>query len=246
MDTNSKSPMQEKLLNFYKENLGEAWTARMEEFLVSEEMETIRKTIAARRKAAVVMPRKEEMFSAFKLTPLNEVRVVVIGQDPYHTPGHAHGLAFSSKSDKTPPSLRNIFKEIEKDVFDGLNLNLGLSNDLTSWAEQGVLLINTALSVEKQNPGCHAKLWEPFTVQVMQTLSDYTGIVYLLWGGHAKSFKKYINLEQNYVLEAAHPSPFSASKFFGCRHFSKTNKILESLNGKEGIINWNNYVDIRK
>lgn len=230
---------QEKI-DFYKTLLGESWTREMQTFLVSKTMDGIGQHVSARRKLVHVYPSKENLFRAFSLCPLDKVRVVILGQDPYHTPGYATGLAFSSGIDyPLPPSLRNILKELDADLFDKMNLELEFKHDLTSWAEQGVLLLNTSLSVEKGRAGIHTQLWEPFTKEVFRALSSQTGIIYVLWGGHAKGFRKYINEKHNFVLESAHPSPLSAHRgFFGCRHFSQINKIIEEQNGKEFIIKW--------
>lgn len=201
-------------------------------------MENIRQSINSRRKKAIVYPESSDIFNAFKLCPWEDVRVVIVGQDPYHTPGYAHGLAFSSLNPHPlPPSLRNILKELEEDL--GFDINTYERFDLTPWAEQGVLLINTALTVEKGDPNCHSDLWKPFTEEVFKVLKEKTGVVYVLWGAHARSYKKFIDLDRNYVIESAHPSPLSASKgFFGSKPFSKVNEILEGLNGPEFKINW--------
>lgn len=193
-----------------------------------------------KKKGYHIFPKYTDTFNAFKYTPWNKVRVVILGQDPYHTTGMAHGLAFSTQSDSTPPSLRNILKEVEDDVYDGFNLQRSVTNDLTSWAEQGVLLLNTALTVKLGWPGSHLHHWEDFTAHTLKELSRWkSGVVYLLWGAKAQGFKKYINTKQNHVLETTHPSPFSAHKgFLGCKHFSKTNEILRNMNGKEEEIVW--------
>jgi len=174
-----------------------------------------------------IYPSSSNIWRAFKLTPLEDVKVVIIGQDPYHTPGMATGLAFGVLDScvRLPPSLKNILKEVEEDTG---NLNLSPDTTLESWARQGVLLINTALTVEKGDPGCHADVWRHFTENVLRVLSEEkAAIVYLLWGAHAKSYIPHIQKESNFILTAAHPSPFSAYKgFFGCKHFSKCNEIL--------------------
>ncbi len=190
--------------------------------------------------AAKVYPAKEEVFRAFKLTPYQNVRVVIIGQDPYHTPGVANGLAFSSKkTEVTPPSLVNIFKAIKND------LNIDNHNtDLSSWASQGVLLMNTALTVEEGKPGSHTKEWISFTNQIIDGLNKHPhhNIVFLLWGQHAQAFESKI-ASRHTVLKTSHPSPFSAHKgFLDCKHFSKVNEILQERG--ESPINWS--TDVQK
>jgi len=228
------------LRTWYEANFGKGWFLSLLPFLRSQAMEDIRLKILDRRKKAIVYPPTEDMFKAFKLCPWEDTRVVIIGQDPYHTPGYANGLAFSSgEANKLPPSLRNILTELENDIFDGFNINIYEKYDLTPWAKQGVLLINTALTVEKGKAGSHSDIWPKFTEAVLTALQDKTGVIYVLWGNHAKSYKSLIREEHNYILEAAHPSPFSAHKgFYGCKHFSKINEIIEAQNGPEFKIDW--------
>ncbi|MBR5385093.1 MAG: uracil-DNA glycosylase [Bacteroidales bacterium] len=175
------------------------------------------------------------IFNAFSLTPVDKVKVVILGQDPYHNPGQAMGLSFSvPKGVPAPPSLKNIFKEIGTD----LGIAMSGSPDLTPWAEQGVLLLNTALTVEAGKANSHAGIgWARFTDAVIKYLSDTReGIVFLLWGNFARSKKTLIDASRHHVLEAAHPSPLAGGAFFGCRHFSKTNEIL--LSEGKSPINW--------
>lgn len=182
-----------------------------------------------------VYPPGPLIFNAFNQTPFEEVKVVIIGQDPYHGFGQANGMCFSvSAGIKHPPSLVNIFKEMQKD----LNVPYPKTGDLTGWAKQGVLLLNTTLTVREAQPASHrGHGWEIFTDSVIRHISDHReGIVFILWGAHAREKKSLINLDKHKILESAHPSPFSASKFFGCRHFSKTNYYLIEF-GKEPI-NW--------
>jgi len=182
-----------------------------------------------------VYPPGPLIFNAFNQTPFEEVKVVIIGQDPYHGFGQANGMCFSvSAGVKHPPSLVNIFKEMQKD----LNVPYPKTGDLTGWAKQGVLLLNTTLTVREAQPASHrGQGWEIFTDNVIRHLSDHReGLVFILWGAHAREKKSLINLDKHKILEAAHPSPFSATKFFGCRHFSKTNYYLIEF-GKEPI-NW--------
>ena len=167
------------------------------------------------------------IFNAFNTTPFERVSVVIIGQDPYHGPNQAHGLSFSVQTGiKPPPSLVNIFKEMENDVGIKRPENYG---NLTKWAEQGVLLLNAALTVRAGEPFSHAKYgWAEFTDAVIKTISDKTsGTVFLLWGKFAQEKQILIDQTKHHILKAAHPSPFSADKgFFGCKHFSMTNQIL--------------------
>jgi uracil-DNA glycosylase len=183
-----------------------------------------------------VYPPGSKIFNAFQLTPFNEVKVVILGQDPYHGPGQAHGLCFSvPRGIVPPPSLVNIFKEIEKDM--GIPIPSG--GNLEKWARQGVLLLNATLTVRANQPGSHQKRgWEIFTHAVISKLSERrVGIVFLLWGKYAQEKESLIDTNKHYILKAAHPSPFSAyNGFFGCRHFSKTNEILRKHGLEE--IDW--------
>ena len=167
------------------------------------------------------------IFNAFNTTPFEEVKVVIIGQDPYHGPGQAQGLCFSvAPGIKPPPSLVNIFKEIRSDL--GIRIT-GTNGDLSSWARQGVLLINAALTVRAGEPMSHANFgWMHFTDAVIRILSEKkSNLVFLLWGKFAQEKQTLIDGKKHYILKATHPSPFSADKgFFGCRHFSKTNELL--------------------
>ena len=184
---------------------------------------------------ATIYPPKQQVFSAFT-TDLNDIKVVIIGQDPYHGPRQAHGLAFSVRPEvTTPPSLVNIFKEIHDDV----GAPIPGDGNLKRWAEQGVLLLNNTLTVEAHKAGSHrGKGWEQFTDAMIRMLSDEReSLVFLLWGRDAKSKKFLIDTGKHLVLEAAHPSPFSAHYgFFGCKHFSKTNDYLKSAGKTE--ITW--------
>lgn len=182
-----------------------------------------------------VYPPKEQIFSAFEKTPLDQVRVVILGQDPYHEAGQANGLAFSvNPGTKMPPSLRNIFKELKDDLGGDLRTN----TDLSDWAEQGVLLLNTSLTVIEGQANSMARLWEPFTDSVIRLLNEQEHpIVFVLWGNNARKKKSNIDMSRHYVIESAHPSPLSASRgFFGSKPFSKTNQILKQLGEDE--IRW--------
>lgn len=190
----------------------------------------------AQEKAAgkTIYPPQEDIFSAFKETPYSLLKVIILGQDPYHGPNQAHGLSFSVQPHvKCPPSLRNIFQELNTD----LNIPIPTHGCLKKWAHQGVLLLNTSLSVERGKPQSHAPIgWHTFTDQVILKLNNYPApLVFLLWGAHAQSKIGLIDKNKHLILTAAHPSPFSAHRgFFGCRHFSKANTFLQSV-GREPI-----------
>ena len=190
--------------------------------------ESLLARVEALRVAATIYPPREQVFRALELTSFDAVRVVLLGQDPYHGPGQAHGLAFSvPEGCKTPPSLRNIFKEIAADVYGGDAPPF--STDLTRWAEQGVLLLNATLTVEAGKAGSHQALgWQALTDQIVETLSRAReGLVFILWGRHAQAKRALIDPARHLLLEAAHPSPLSAHQgFFGCRHFSQANAYL--------------------
>jgi uracil-DNA glycosylase len=185
----------------------------------------------------IVYPPPKLVFSAFELCPFDAVKVVILGQDPYHGPHQAHGLCFSVQDGvPIPPSLQNIYKELQKD----LGVEISKSGNLERWAQQGVLLLNATLTVESNKAGSHQGIgWEQFTDAVIQKISDEKdNVVFLLWGKYAQDKGKNIDTQRHLVLTAAHPSPFSAyNGFFGCRHFSKTNKYLKE-NKIEPIINW--------
>jgi len=179
-------------------------------------------------------PPGNEIFSAFNSTPFNDVKVVIIGQDPYHGDGQANGLCFSvADSIMKPPSLKNIFSEIKQDLGN----DIPESGNLERWAKQGVLLLNATLTVQAHQAGSHQKKgWEQFTDAVIEILSEKrTGIVFLLWGGYAKKKGAKINSDKHVVLISGHPSPLSANRgyWFGNKHFSKTNLILKEKGGKE-------------
>lgn len=183
----------------------------------------------------VIYPPGRLIFNAFELCPLDKVKVVILGQDPYHNPGQAMGLSFSVPVGvPAPPSLKNIFKEIE----DDLGVRMSGSPDLAPWAQQGVLLLNAVLTVRAGQPTSHAGIgWQTLTDAVIKTISDRCeGVVFLLWGNYARGKAPLIDTGRHTVLEAAHPSPLARGAFFGCRHFSRTNAILAS-EGKEPI-NW--------
>ena len=180
-----------------------------------------------------IYPPGSQIFRAFDLTPVNELKVVILGQDPYHGPGQAHGLSFSvSAGVPAPPSLKNIFKEIESD----LGVKMSGYPDLEKWARQGVLLLNAVLTVRAGAAASHSKIgWEEFTDAVIRYISDNCeGVVFLLWGNFARSKSVLIDSSRHHVLEAAHPSPLARGAFFGCRHFSQANALLKAQ-GKSPI-----------
>jgi len=172
-----------------------------------------------------IYPPGRDIFKAFELTPVDQVKVVILGQDPYHGPGQAMGLCFSvPDSVPAPPSLKNIFREIETDC----GVRMSGSPNLEPWARQGVLLLNAILTVRAGSPASHGAIgWQTFTDAVIRYISTHLeGVVFLLWGNFARSKRELIDTTRHHVLEAAHPSPLARGAFFGCRHFSKTNEIL--------------------
>ena len=217
-----------------KVNIEESW----KEVLSDEFEKPYFQEMAAflhRRKeqGAVIYPRGKDIFKAFELTPFYRVKVVILGQDPYHNPGQAMGLSFSVPDEvPAPPSLKNIFKEIESD----LGVRLSGRHNLENWALQGVLMLNATLTVEAGLANSHSRIgWQTFTDKVVEKLSqEREGIVFLLWGRFAREKKALIDGTRHLVLEAAHPSPLAGGAFFGCRHFSQTNQWLTSR-GQEPI-----------
>lgn len=182
-----------------------------------------------------IYPPGGQIFRAFELTPVDQVKVVILGQDPYHGPGQAHGLSFSvPEGVPAPPSLKNIFKEIETDL--GVRMS-GYPN-LESWARQGVLLLNAVLTVRSGEAASHGKIgWQEFTDAVIRYISDNCeGVVFMLWGNFARTKSELIDHSRHYVLQAAHPSPLARGAFFGCRHFSKANEYLATTGRAK--INW--------
>lgn len=221
-------------------NLEKSWQEVLKDELAKPYIKELTAFIKQERESGKeIYPEDSEVFSAFSKTPYLNVKVVIIGQDPYHQKGQAHGLSFSvPKGVKIPPSLKNIYKELEED----LTLPKGFFKEgcLENWAKQGVLLLNTTLTVNQGNPLSHyGKGWELFTDAVMQVLAQREDpVIFVLWGNSAqKKAAKIAKNERHTILTAPHPSPFSAyTGFFGCRHFSKINSILKALSKKE--INW--------
>ncbi len=197
--------------------------------------QTLRFVEAERNAGKTIYPPEEYVFNAFRATGFGDVKVVILGQDPYHGPNQAHGLCFSVLPGvKTPPSLVNMYKELAQDVK---GFNIPQHGYLQSWAEQGVLLLNTVLTVEQGKAHSHSKTgWETFTDKVIEAINQHqSGVVFLLWGAHAQKKGRFIDRSKHHVLTAPHPSPLSAHRgFFGCKHFSQANHLL-SEQGKAAI-----------
>ena len=210
-------------------NLEPGWLHILEEEFHKDYMQSLKKFLIAEKEAGkTIYPKGADIFNAFNRTPFSDVKVVILGQDPYHGTGQAHGLSFSVQKGITPPpSLKNIYKELETDIP---GFTVPVHGDLTQWAEQGVLLLNATLTVRAHEAGSHqGKGWEQFTDQVIRKLSEEkSGLIFLLWGRFAQQKSILVDETKHKVLKAAHPSPFSAyNGFFGAKHFSLTNKILE-------------------
>jgi uracil-DNA glycosylase len=212
----------------------ESWKKILMDEFQSEYFASLKAFLVEERSKHTVYPPGNQIFAAFDHTPFDKVRVVIIGQDPYHGQGQAHGLCFSvPEGIRKPPSLVNIFKEIR----DDLGYELPEGGNLEKWAKQGVLLLNATLTVRANTAGSHQnKGWEQFTDSVIRKLSEHkSGLIFLLWGNYAIAKKELIDPGKHHILTAAHPSPFSAMRgFFGCKHFSFTNEILKGQ-GKDEI-----------
>lgn len=217
-------------------NLNNDWKEVLSDVINSNEVLRLEEFLNEEYNSNTIYPPKENIFTALNLTSYKDVRVVIIGQDPYHEPNQAHGLAFSVlEGVKLPPSLKNMYKEIESD----LGIKMGNSGNLSSWAEQGVLLLNNVLTVRAHEANSHkGKGWEYFTDKIVEKLNAREEqIIFVFWGNNAKSKQKLITNQNHIVLIAPHPSPLSAYHgFFGCKHFSKINELLINNNKKE--INW--------
>ena len=210
--------------------LPSSWIQYLEEELNQSYMKDLKKKlIEYQNKNITVYPEKSKIFNAFHLTPFQKIKVVILGQDPYHGPGQAHGLSFSVPHNiKTPPSLMNIFKELDSDLKVEINKTNG---NLEHWAKQGVFLLNTTLTVEKSKPMSHKNFgWNIFTDKVIEIINHYReNIVFILWGAHAHSKTHLIDSSKHLILKSVHPSPLSSHRgFFGSRPFSQTNNYLES------------------
>lgn len=212
-----------------KVQLEESWKISLAPFLLSPQMDNLRDFLFQEKQAQkIIYPPSKQIFSALNTTPLSDVKVVILGQDPYHGPNQANGLSFSvQKGIALPPSLRNIFHELHTD----LGIPAPRHGDLTKWANQGVLLLNSVLTVEAGQPTSHQKQgWEAFTDEVIDVLNEQREhVVFILWGAYAQRKGQRINRDRHLVLTAAHPSPLAANRggFFGCKVFSKTNQYLK-------------------
>ena len=212
-----------------------SWKEALEEEFSSPYFSNLREFLVAEKKEHLIFPPGNQIFSAFNHTPFENVKVVIIGQDPYHQKGQANGLCFSvSPGVAKPPSLLNIFKELK----DDLGIPVPVTGNLEPWADQGVLLLNATLTVRQGQAGSHqGKGWETFTDAVIKKVSDKKkGVVFLLWGRFAHTKEELIDKNKHFILKAAHPSPLARGAFFGSKHFSKTNELLE----KQGFepIDW--------
>jgi|TARA_B110000967_G_scaffold22351_1_gene20667 uracil-DNA glycosylase len=219
-----------------KLHLNSKWKAFLKQELNSNNFQDIISTLVIERKKYSIFPKNDEIFNAFNFTLPSDIKVVILGQDPYHGKRQAHGLAFSVPNGiKIPPSLRNIFKELQRD----LNYPISCNGNLDSWANQGVLMLNSSLTVREKIAGSHQKIgWGLFTDSVIKKISaKKEGIIFLLWGAFAQKKSELIDPKKHHILITSHPSPFSAYRgFLGSNHFSKTNKIL--LKNNQQPINW--------
>jgi uracil-DNA glycosylase len=213
------------------ESFPKSWSALLREEARKDYLFSLEKKIEEAYASSICFPPKQKIFEAFRLCEPQEVRVVILGQDPYHGKGEAHGLAFSVQQGiKMPPSLRNVFKELESEC----GIDLLRTTDLSSWAEQGVLLLNSVLTVEKDKAGSHSKWgWEDFTDATIAFISkENAHVVFVLWGDYARKKKNLIDLSKHAIIESAHPSPLSAYRgFFGSKPFSKVNERLRDWGG---------------
>ncbi len=217
--------------------LEESWLGALQDEFSAPYFIELRRFLQNEKQNKIIYPPGSRIFAAFNFTPLTAVKVVILGQDPYHGKDQAHGLCFSvSDGVRPPPSLVNIYKELHSD----LGIPIPATGNLEKWTKQGVLLLNATLTVRAGEAGSHqGKGWETFTDQVIRTISDLrAGVVFLLWGNYAQAKELLIDQSKHFILKAPHPSPFSAARgFFGCRHFSKTNHILKEIGFEE--IDWN-------
>lgn len=209
-----------------KPEIEDKWYKVLKKEFESPYFTEIKSFLVEEKKHYIVYPPSKHIFNAFNLTPFDEVKVVILGQDPYHNVGQAHGLAFSVPDNiQKPPSLQNIFKELKNDI----GMEIPSTGNLEKWAKEGVLLLNASLTVRANNAGSHAKIgWQTFTDAAIKALSDNKeNLVFILWGNYAIAKEKLIDSSKHLVLKTVHPSPLSASRgFFGCHHFSKTNEYL--------------------
>lgn len=217
-------------------DFGNDWNDLLKDTINGENYKKIRDFLKEEYFTREIYPPMEQIFNAFKLTPYSDIKAVILGQDPYHEPGEAHGLCFSvTQGTKMPPSLQNIYKELKDDI----NVDNGNKTDLTPWAKQGVFLLNTTLTVRRGQANSHQNCgWTDFTDEVIKIVNNHPSpVVFILWGRNARNKKSLITEKRHLVLESAHPSPLSAyNGFFGCKHFSKTNEFL--IKNEITPINW--------
>jgi len=216
-----------------KKMIGNDWDTLLKSVFESKGFNNFIDVVKKKYEENICFPKYENIFNALKLTPYSNVKVVILGQDPYHGVGQAHGLSFSvQKGTSLPPSLQNIYKEL----YNDLGIGVSTSGDLTSWAKQGVLLLNSVLSVEKDKAASHKDLgWQRLTDYIIELLNlKKEPVVFILWGAFAREKKRLITNPKHFIIESTHPSPFSAyNGFFGSKPFSKTNKFLKDNNMKE-------------
>lgn len=219
--------------------IAKSWYELLKPEFEKDYYKELQKFLADEYSHYTIYPEPDNVFNALNLVPFEKVRVVIIGQDPYHAPKQAHGLSFSvQKGVDIPPSLQNIYKEINND----LGFPIPSSGDLTQWAKQGVLLLNSVLTVRAGHANSHrGKGWEQFTSAIIDKISNRNDpAIFILWGNNAKEFAKNIDTSKHFILTSPHPSPLSAyAGFFGCKHFSKCNEFLKSMNKPE--IDWHIY-----
>lgn len=219
--------------------LESSWLKVLNQEFEKDYMKSLKQFLMFEKKnGKTIYPKGDDIFNAFTLTPFDKVKVVILGQDPYHGTNQAHGLSFSvQKGIRFPPSLKNILKELETDIED---FEISENGDLSGWAKQGVLMLNSSLTVNAGSAGSHQDQgWEIFTDEVIKSLSDKReNIIFILWGKFAQEKEELIDTKKHHIIKSPHPSPFSAySGFFGSKPFSKTNKILKDLGKIE--IDWN-------
>ena len=214
-------------MNKIEPNIDESWKLKLQPIFNTESFFNLKDFLLEDKKRFRIFPKGEHIFNAFDLTPFDRLKVVILGQDPYHGPGQAHGLAFSVMDGiRHPPSLRNIFKELKNDV----GIEIPKNGNLEKWAQQGVLLLNSCLTVREREAASHKNQgWEEFTDGVIRIISEQKEhVVFILWGNFAQQKRVLIDESKHHVLTATHPSPFSADRgFFGSRHFSRTNEYLK-------------------
>lgn len=220
-------------IELFKDKIEPGWLTKLSSFIESEQFDNIINQIKEDKIKVRIAPDSKDLFNAFLLCKYSELKVVIIGQDPFHNwlnnKPVAEGLAFSSGNLLyCPPSLKNIIKEVERDIYKDFDLHVSSDYSLRRWAVQGVLLLNTALTVKEATPGSHIKLWKPFTEYVFKVLNENnSGLIFMLWGNEAQKYKELINTNLHYIIEAGHPSPLNTSNLFvGNACFSKCNEIL--------------------